>query len=726
VRTVTERSLPRGTAAGGKEKEMKHNFKLVSLPSPAWLALLFGLAIVLLITGLSYRGWTAFGRHEDQLEVTQRTVAGTSALLLALTNAETGQRGFLLTGEERYLAPYLQARVDLPRLLKSLAMVGLVHPDQGQRIKSLVPLVNDKLAELALTIELRRSKGLDASLAVVRTDRGRVLMEQVRGICSEIQTVTVRRLTSYSQQARSRGNQGGLTSIFGGACLFCLLLGATVAIQRGTARRQSLIGELQQSERRLEEAAADAEAANRAKSRFLSTMSHEIRTPMNAILGYAQLMLRDPGLGTEAKANLEIIGRSGEHLLALINDVLDMSKIEAGRIELNPVTFNLPKLLADLAAMFRLRAAAKALQFEMSVDGESVPYVAADEGKIRQALINLLGNAIKFTERGQIKLRVTLDQRNADRLWLSARVEDTGAGITGEGLKKLFEPFSQAEQGLNTQEGTGLGLAISRQYARLMGGDLTVSSSPGTGSIFRFDIPIERGDAAVAIRRSAPRRVMGIRAGTQAPKILVVDDQLENRDWLMKLLTAIGFSVRSAANGAAAIRDWEEWNPGLILMDVHMPIMDGIEATRRIKGDPRGKETVIVTLTASALDDDRRVALQGGADDFLAKPCREDQLLEKISALLNIAYDYEETNAAEGQTVAGAAALSADKLEQLPRDLIEEIRDATLAGNKKLLDKVIAKVRGTGDAASARALQELADKYEYDALTRLLEEVCCL
>jgi signal transduction histidine kinase/DNA-binding response OmpR family regulator len=726
VRTVTERSLPRRTAAGGEEKETKHKFKVVSLPSPEWLALLFGLAIVLLITFLSYRGWTAFGRHADQLEVTQRTLAGTSALLSALTDAETGQRGFLLTGEERYLAPYRQARADIPRLLNSLAILGRAHPDQGQRIKGLVQLVNDKLTELALTIELRRSKGLDAALAVVRTDRGRALMEQVRGICSEIQTVTVRRLTSYSEQARSRGNQGGLTSIFGGACLFCLLLGATIAIQRGTARRQSLIGELRQSERRLAEAAADAEAANRAKSRFLSTMSHEIRTPMNAILGYAQLMLRDPGLGTEAKANLEIIGRSGEHLLALINDVLDMSKIEAGRIELNPVTFNLPRLLDDLAAMFRLRAAAKALRFEMSVDGESVPYVAADEGKIRQALINLLGNAIKFTERGQIKLRVTLDQRSGDRLWLSACVEDTGAGITHDDQEKLFEPFSQADQGLNTQEGTGLGLAISRQYARLMGGDLTVSSSPGQGSIFRFDIPVERGDAAVAVRRSASRRVMGLRAGTKAPKILVVDDQLENRDWLMKLLTAIGFSVRSAANGEAALRDWEEWNPGLILMDVHMPIMNGIEATRRIKADPRGKETVIVTLTASALDDDRRVALQGGADDFLAKPCREDQLLEKISALLNIAYDYEETSAAEGQPAAGEAALSADKLDQLPRELIEEIRDATLAGNKKLLDKLIAKVRGTGDAASARALQELADKYEYDALTRLLEEVCCL
>jgi CheY-like chemotaxis protein len=269
-----------------------------------------------------------------------------------------------------------------------------------------------------------------------------------------------------------------------------------------------------------------------------------------------------------------------------------------------------------------------------------------------------------------------------------------------------------------------LGLAISRQFARLMGGDLTVSSSPGSGSIFRFDIPIERGDAGVAVKRIAPRRVISLRAGTAAPRILVVDDQIDNRDWLMKLLTAIGFSVRTAENGETAIRTWEKWNPQLILMDVHMPIMDGFEATRRIKADPRGKQTVIVTLTASALDDERQAAVQGGADDFLTKPCREDDLLEKMRAKLNIAYDYEEMSLAEGQSGNPAATLSADKLGQLPRRLIDEILNATMTGDKKLLDRSIMQVREAGDAESAHALQALADRYEYDALTRLLEETC--
>jgi CheY-like chemotaxis protein len=473
----------------------------------------------------------------------------------------------------------------------------------------------------------------------------------------------------------------------------------------------------------LEDAAARAEAANRAKSTFLSTMSHEIRTPMNAILGYTQLMLRDPSLEANAKANLRIIDHSGEHLLTLINDILDMSKIEAGRTELNPATFNLPTLLEDLAAMFRLRAEAKALRFEMQADGESVPYVVGDEGKIRQILINLLGNAIKFTRQGCVKLYITLARKDGGRLWLFAQVEDTGAGISEAELTRLFEPFSQVSRGHHGQEGTGLGLAISREYARLMGGDITVTSSAGSGSVFRLEIPLVRGEAGVAVRRTNSRRVIGTRAGTTVPRILVVDDQFENRDWLMKLLTAIGFTVRCADNGAEAIREWREWNPGLILMDIHMPVMDGLEATRRIKADPLGKATAIVVLTASALDDDRRTVSESGADAFLAKPCREDELLESIRALLDVTYDYEEAST-EDRTAADLAALSAQGLRRLPPELVSDLLGATSSGSKRLLDSLIIKAREQEGAGSADVLQDLADKYEYDALTRLLEEAC--
>jgi len=304
-------------------------------------------------------------------------------------------------------------------------------------------------------------------------------------------------------------------------------------------------------------------------------------------------------------------------------------------------------------------------------------------------------------------------------------VEDTGPGISDDEQKKLFQPFNQTTRGMN--QGTGLGLAISRAHGRLMGGDLTVESSPCTGSTFRFKIPVELGDAKVASRLGAPRRVTGIRAGQDIPGILVADDLIENRNWLLKLLTAIGFSVHSADDGEAAVREWRRWAPGLILMDVHMPVMDGLEATRRIRAEPGGKETAIIIMTASVLDEDRLNVRQSGADDFLAKPCREEVLLEKVRALLNIAYDYEEVSESDNESDVLTAALWADRVThvtQMPPELIEQLRDAISNGDKKRLNKLIARLDQANDAEFARDLQNLADRYEYDALTRLLEEPC--
>ena len=479
-------------------------------------------------------------------------------------------------------------------------------------------------------------------------------------------------------------------------------------------------------EQRVVERTAQLEAANRAKSMFLSTMSHEIRTPMNAILGYSQLMLRDSLLGTDAKANLRIINRSGEHLLTLINDVLDMAKIEAGRTELNPTTFRLAGLVDDVAGMSRLRANAKALGFQVFFDRGSELYVVADEGKIRQVLINLLANAVKFTQQGEISLHITLEQRKDNRPWLAARVEDTGPGISDQDQEKLFDPFSRAGLGINSQEGTGLGLAIARRHARLMGGDVTVGSRPGTGSIFRFEIPVALGVTGFAVRNAASRRVVGIHAGVKSPGILIVDDQIENRDWLMKLLAAIGLPVRSADNGESAIRAWQEWKPQMILMDVHMPVMDGLEATRRIKADPRGGETVIVALTASAMDEERRIAFESGADGFLAKPCREDDLLEMIRVFLDIVYDYDETLEIEPELGAGLRVLNLERLGKLPRELIDQLRDAALNGNKRLLNNLILTLRQGNDAECADGIQDLANSYQYHTLAQLLGEACGL
>jgi PAS domain S-box-containing protein len=505
-----------------------------------------------------------------------------------------------------------------------------------------------------------------------------------------------------------------------------MLLNARRITQKGTGSQMMLLAieditEKMRLQRELADRTRDAEAANRAKSVFLANMSHEIRTPMTAILGFSQLMQRDPAATSQQLKHLDVINRSGEHLLTIINDILEISKIEAGRTALNPTTFDLHALLNDLEAMFRVQTDAKGLRLTVECVCGMPCYVVADEAKVRQVLSNLLGNAVKFTETGSIALRVRTSPGEADRLRLVAEVEDTGQGISEEGIAGLFQRFEQTESGQNTRTGTGLGLAISRGFARLMGGDITVSSQEGKGSIFHVEIGLSAGDVA-GVAKIAPdsRRVVGIEPGQPKYRVLIADDNKENRDLLAQTLGPVGFEIRQADDGAGAIKEFQAWQPDIILMDLRMPVMDGREATRRIKSSPKGKETSVIVLTASSFEDGRRDMAAAGANGYIRKPFRESELFEAIARCLSVKYVYAEGAAGSlPQQPAATATLSDEALSCLPKDLVQAIRDAASGANLKLLLTLINQLM-TYDAQAAEGLRELANHYDYEAILRVL------
>jgi PAS domain S-box-containing protein len=498
-------------------------------------------------------------------------------------------------------------------------------------------------------------------------------------------------------------------------------------IQRGLGKERIIllaiedITEQVRLQRELAERTRDAEAANRAKSAFLANMSHEIRTPMTAILGFSQLMQRDPAATPQQRKHLDVINRSGEHLLTIINDILEISKIEAGRTILNPTTFDLHALLNDLETMFRVHTDAKKLHLIVERVGELPRYVVADEAKVRQVLSNLLGNAVKFTETGGIALRVGTSRGVGAGLRLVAEVEDTGQGISEKDIAGLFQRFEQTESGQKTRTGTGLGLAISRGFARLMGGDITVSSQEGKGSIFRVEIGLSAGDVAGVAKTAADsRRVVGIASGQPKRRVLIVDDNKENRDLLTQALGPVGFELRQATDGTEAIREFQAWQPDLILMDLRMPVMDGREATRRIKATPKGKETAIIVLTASSFTDGRKDMASIGVDGYIRKPFREAELFESLARCLHINYVYaEEAAGSLAQPSAATAAPSAEALSRLPKRLVQDLRAAASGANLKALLALISQVE-THDRNAAEGLRELAARYDYEAILGVL------
>ena len=570
-----------------------------------------------------------------------------------------------------------------------------------------------------------------------------------------------------------------------------------IAIQQSTLFEQAKteIIERKLAESALQKAVVAADTANRAKSEFLSSMSHELRTPLNAILGFSQVMVRDSSLHNQHQQHVEIINRASEHLLSLINDILEMSKIEAGRTKLNESSFNLIELLETLEKMFRLKAVSKNLQLIFEV-ADGVPhFVKGDEGKLRQILINLLGNAIKFTETGSVTLQVKmkveeswavetaeftdiqtkpadagsnhseslavetaeftgLQTKPADAgsqqcahggfdwvdansirpvflqksefLRLQFEIEDTGPGIAAEEMNKLFEPFEQTQTGGKSQQGTGLGLPISRKFVQMMGGDITVSSTPDLGSKFAFDIQIRLADPTEVKMLKPQKKVIGLAPDQPEYRILVVDDRADNRLVLVRLLSSIGLLVREAENGQEAIAVWEDWQPQLIWMDMRMPVMDGYEATKQIKAHPLGKTTVIIALTASAFENERKSILAAGCDDFLPKPFEANILFAKMEDFLGIRYVYEEpidTNDTKLEKESEISGVSSNQsvesqICQMPREWVEKIYTAAQeCSDDKILQLIEEMPKEL--APASQNLTTLAQNFLFDDIIEL-------
>ncbi len=513
-------------------------------------------------------------------------------------------------------------------------------------------------------------------------------------------------------------------------------------------RLEQEISDRKLTEAELERAKEAAIAANLAKSTFLANMSHELRTPLNAILGFSQLMNQDTNLLSEQKENLHIIQRSGEHLLTLINQVLDLSKVEAGRMTLSENNLDIHHFLADIEDMFALKANNKSLQLRFECAADVPKYICADEVKLRQVLINLISNAVKFTSSGSVSVEVKSKQakakneagtqitNNQQPTTITFEVKDTGVGLVAEELENLFKPFVQTASGQKVQQGTGLGLTISRQFVRLMGGEITVIShgkafTPGmplkkfledtTGTTFKFDILVGIADASASQNQPYNRRVVALAPNQPQYRILVVDDRDYNRQLLVKLLKPVGFEVQEASNGMEALEIWDTYSPHLIWMDMRMPVMDGYEATKRIKGTIKGQATAVIALTASVWEEEKAVILSAGCDDFVRKPFHTEAIFDIMAKHLGVGYIYQEQELPSPPSNVTREPLNfTDLLVAMSKEWIVKLYEAALDADSELVSQLLKEVPES-HPFELQTLRNWVTKFQFEKILDLTE-----
>jgi signal transduction histidine kinase/DNA-binding NarL/FixJ family response regulator len=591
-----------------------------------------GKFLMAVIAVVSYRSTDRLMSEIQSVDRTRIALDVLDDLMSYLKDAETGERGYVITGDERYLEPYNSSLSEIHKRRALVMEQSRSRGTQQQYLARLDPLLNARLAEFEAVISIRRFFGEETARAAIATGEGKRIMDAIRAIMAQITAGEEGELAVRQGQAQGTGRATSAVVVIGGGLAVALAVLAAWLIHRDLGARQH-------AEAALQQARADADAANRSKSDFLANMSHEIRTPMTAVIGYADLLLEPGQSASERMNHVNVIRRNGRHLLSVINDILDLSKIEAGQMCVERVECSPCQVLGEVASTMRVRAAEKKLRLEVTLDGKIPERIHSDPTRLRQILINLAGNAIKFTDEGWVRVTARLiDPPDASEPRMAFTVTDTGVGMDANQIDRLFKPFAQGDSSTTRRYGgTGLGLTISRQLAKALGGDVHVESAPGQGS--RFTVAIGVGPlAGVRLLSRCSEALADLRSsGSRGPniqlngRVLLADDGFDNRQLLTHFLTRAGAEVVCVENGrlayeavgAAAKTDMPF---DLVLMDMQMPELDGYGAAAKLRA--AGFELPIIALTAHAMAEDRAKCLAAGCTDYLSKPVDKTLLVE--------------------------------------------------------------------------------------------------
>lgn len=570
-----------------------------------------------------------------------------------------------------------------------------------------------KLQELDLRIQ-QQSQQIADNNRLLKT-QSLILAERNAALADQVQ------VTSQQMQQIDRYRSIALLGMLTLALSTGLIILLFILNRKRTATNNLLEKRNSQLERTKQALSLEKEnalQANQAKSRFLANLSHEIRSPMNAILGYSELLAVDANASDGNKKALEAIRRNSTHLLGLINGVLDMSKISSGKIEVVNHDFDLHQLIEDIEIMHRGVAERAGLDLNVIRDSNLQRAVYADEGKIRQILINLVGNALKYTREGS----VTLEARCVDcsnikedkTCHLQFSVIDTGVGIMPEDQARIFEVFEQSPQANALAEGTGLGLAISRHYAQLLGGDISVNSTAGEGSVFTCDLSVSASALNEHDLRKDGSLVCGIKGDLSNIRVLVVDDRQENQDLLLQLLAPLHFKMKLAADGQQALEVFSDWKPQIILMDLSMPVMDGIDATHRIRLLPAAKNCAIIAVTANAFEADKTKVFANGMNGYISKPFTKSDIYIEIARCLNLELEYEKVTS---KPSADCASIQT-QFENLPRIQKTALHSAAQKLDVDELEGLTGKLEDSHPDL-AGYLRELLQKFDFEVIMEM-------